>query len=96
MSSGPLTRRPIAQPTRRARDYTRTFKACDTCRKKKTRCILDAPEASRTACRKCKRERKECSLSQATSSRKPSNRLASSEPSDCIMGMSYLPRLILR
>lgn len=50
-------------PSRRPREYTRIFKACDSCRKKKTRCILDASDAAEACCRRCARERKECSLS---------------------------------
>ncbi|KAJ4211709.1 hypothetical protein NW759_012311 [Fusarium solani] len=60
-----IPRRPS---TSRLRDYTRIFKACDTCRKKKTRCILDAPNAPTTACRRCKRERRQCSFTQESAS----------------------------
>lgn len=52
----------------RTRDYMRAFKACESCRRKKTRCILDAPDGAPAACRKCKRERKPCSLSQQPTS----------------------------
>ncbi|KAF5621716.1 positive transcription regulator of ARO9 and ARO10 [Fusarium sp. NRRL 25303] len=49
-------------PKKRHRGYIRSFKACDRCRAKKTRCILDGPEEPQTACQRCKRERKVCSL----------------------------------
>lgn len=54
--------------TGRTRDYVRIYKACDACKRKKTRCILDTPDESRSACRKCKRERRPCSLSEQSAS----------------------------
>ena len=67
----------------RTRNYMRIFKACETCRKKKTRCILDKPDEPWTACRKCKRERRVCSLTrQSTSPAAPSRESAIDEDDD--------------
>ncbi|KAF5539403.1 ARO80-positive transcription regulator of ARO9 ARO10 [Fusarium mexicanum] len=64
---------------RRVRDFRRGYHACELCRKKKIRCIVDQPGAS---CLRCQREVKECVFSDERSHRKRNknaNRRASSE-----------------
>lgn len=53
----------------RSRDYLRIFKACDTCRSKKTRCIVSTPHIPGSSCQKCQREWKECSFTKPRASR---------------------------
>ncbi|KAF5684669.1 positive transcription regulator of ARO9 ARO10 [Fusarium denticulatum] len=52
---------------RRVRDFRRGYHACELCRKKKIRCIVDRPGAS---CLRCQREVKECVFSDERSHRK--------------------------
>lgn len=52
---------------RRVRDFRRGYHACELCRKKKIRCIVDKPGAS---CLRCQREVKECIFSDERSHRK--------------------------
>ncbi|QGI75145.1 hypothetical protein CEK25_000051 [Fusarium fujikuroi] len=52
---------------RRVRDFRRGYHACELCRKKKIRCIVDKPGAS---CLRCQREVKECVFSDERSHRK--------------------------
>ncbi|CVL02580.1 related to ARO80-positive transcription regulator of ARO9 and ARO10 [Fusarium mangiferae] len=59
-SDGPSRRR-------RVRDFRRGYHACELCRKKKIRCIVDKPGAS---CLRCQREVKECVFSDERSHRK--------------------------
>ncbi|KAF4431498.1 ARO80-positive transcription regulator of ARO9 and ARO10 [Fusarium acutatum] len=64
---------------RRVRDFRRGYHACELCRKKKIRCIVDKPGAS---CLRCQREVKECVFSDERSHRKRNktiNRRGSSE-----------------
>ncbi|KAF5004397.1 hypothetical protein FDECE_9117 [Fusarium decemcellulare] len=52
---------------RRVRDFRRGYQACELCRRKKIRCVVDAPGAS---CLRCQRELKECVFSHERSHRK--------------------------
>ncbi|KAF5964826.1 positive transcription regulator of ARO9 ARO10 [Fusarium bulbicola] len=52
---------------RRVRDFRRGYHACELCRKKKIRCIVDKPGAS---CLRCQREVKDCVFSDKRSHRK--------------------------
>ncbi|KAM6515641.1 hypothetical protein FALCPG4_013858 [Fusarium falciforme] len=52
---------------RRVRDFRRGYQACELCRRKKIRCVVDTPGAS---CLRCQRELKECIFSHERSHRK--------------------------
>jgi hypothetical protein len=52
---------------RRVRDFRRGYQACELCRKKKIRCVVDKPGVS---CLRCQRELKECVFSDERSHRK--------------------------
>lgn len=69
---------------RRVRDFRRGYHACELCRKKKIRCIVDKPGAS---CLRCQREVKECVFSDERSHRKRNktvDRRGSSEQGTCL------------
>jgi hypothetical protein len=59
----------------RPRDFQRVYKACESCRKKKTRCVLD-PLGNRDGgpCGRCKREFRECVFSVDRSHRRRGSR----------------------
>lgn len=54
----------------RARGYQRIYKACVTCRSKKTRCIVDATPGGLAGvpCNKCRRESRQCSFTSSLGS----------------------------
>ncbi|KAM5356718.1 hypothetical protein ACJ41O_003364 [Fusarium nematophilum] len=52
---------------RRVRDFRRGYQACELCRRKKIRCVVDTPGNS---CLRCQRELKECVFSHERSHRK--------------------------
>jgi hypothetical protein len=65
-SDGPSRRR-------RVRDFRRGYQACELCRKKKIRCIVDKPGVP---CLRCQREVKECVFSDERSHRKRNKTLS--------------------
>lgn len=57
--------------TRRSKDFQRVYKACESCRKKKIRCVLDGTgNPPQPPCARCKRELRECIFSPERSYRK--------------------------
>ena len=45
------------------REYRRAYKACENCRKRKSRCVISAEEyASGFSCARCRREMKQCTF----------------------------------
>lgn len=65
--------RPSARHTK---DFKRVYKACEPCRKKKIRCVLEGDgNPPRPPCVRCKRELKECFFSAERSTRRRSERL---------------------
>ncbi|SCV50563.1 related to ARO80-positive transcription regulator of ARO9 and ARO10 [Fusarium fujikuroi] len=78
-SGGPSRRR-------RVRDFRRGYHACELCRKKKIRCIVDKPGAS---CLRCQREVKECVFSDERSHRKRSKTLDRRGSSDQAVGSEH-------
>ncbi|KAK7215724.1 hypothetical protein V2G26_003727 [Clonostachys chloroleuca] len=59
---------------RRASQFQRVYKACQSCRKKKTRCVLDPSDSHGNGpCERCKRESRPCLFSLERSSRGPEN-----------------------
>lgn len=64
-----------ARGTRRAKDFQRVYKACDSCRKKKIRCVLgDSKGPPGPPCVRCRREMRECVISTERSTRKRDTR----------------------
>lgn len=56
---------------RRAKDFQRVYKACESCRKKKIRCVLDDSRGpAGPPCVRCRREMRECIISTERSTRK--------------------------
>ncbi|KPM35711.1 hypothetical protein AK830_g10868 [Neonectria ditissima] len=58
-----------SQRGRRVRDFRRVYKACELCRRKKIRCVVDGPGK---ACLRCQRELTECVFSPERSHRRRS------------------------
>ncbi|KAH7144519.1 hypothetical protein B0J13DRAFT_555417 [Dactylonectria estremocensis] len=69
MDSQARTTRPEASSHhgRRVRDFRRVYKACELCRRKKIKCVVDGPG---TSCLRCQRELSECIFSPERSHRK--------------------------
>src|SRR5687767_13808093 len=57
----------------RSRDYQRIYKACEWCRKKKTRCFIEERHRDTIGapCIKCKRESRQCSFSAGSAGSEP-------------------------
>lgn len=56
--------RPRAEQQPHRREYKRTYKACDSCKRKKSRCILDdaGDSVAGGPCRRCRRELRDCTF----------------------------------
>ncbi|EWZ89390.1 hypothetical protein FOWG_09092 [Fusarium oxysporum f. sp. lycopersici MN25] len=78
-SDGPSRRR-------RVRDFRRGYQACELCRKKKIRCIVDKPGVP---CLRCQREVKECVFSDERSHRKRNKTLSKRASSKEALGSEH-------
>lgn len=77
---------------RRIRDFRRVYKACELCRRKKIRCVVEGPG---TSCLRCLRELTECVFSPERSHQKRSTGARPSAPSFHDAGKYWYPSLEL-